>query len=111
MTKKEAYKSNSFQLLNGSLFFIVGNNSPLSATIVLSRSPMAYNTTASQDLLTCTNFVDFAKCEARFGHFSWSELDSNELEVKLEVLKGDENRDFHLLQNLTMGSAYFKQFM
>ena len=37
------------------------NNSLLSATSILSRSPMAYNTTASMDKLTCTNHVDFGK--------------------------------------------------
>ena len=37
--------------------------------------------------------------------------DSNYLDVKLEVFKGDNTRDFHLAQNLTMGEAHFNQFM
>ena len=37
---------------------------------------MAYNTTASLDKLTCTDSVDFGKCQGRFGRFSWSNKDS-----------------------------------
>ena len=44
-------------------------NSLLSATNILSRSPMACNTTASLDKLTCTDYVDFGKSSDRFGRF------------------------------------------
>ena len=30
---------------------------------------MAYNTTASLDKLNCTDYVDFGKCQDRFGQF------------------------------------------
>ena len=48
---------------------------------------MAYNTTASLDKLTCTDYVDFGKWHDRFGRFSWSKNDSNYLDVKLKVFK------------------------
>ena len=38
---------------------------------------MAYNTTATLDKLTCTDYVDFVKCQDRFEQFSWSKSDSN----------------------------------
>ena len=72
---------------------------------------MAYNTTASLDKLTCTNYVDFGKCEDRFGQFLWSKIDSNYLDVKLKVFRKDDKKEFRLVQNLTMGEADFKQFM
>ena len=72
---------------------------------------MAYNTTASLDKLTCTDYVDFGKCQDRFGQFSWSKNDSNYLDVKLKVFRKDDNKEFRLVQNLTMGEADFNQFM
>ena len=72
---------------------------------------MSYNTTASLDKLTCTDFVDFGKCQNRFGRFSWSKNNSNYLDVKLKVFKKDDNKEFRLVQNLTMGEADFNQFM
>ena len=58
------------QLQNQSLAFILKNKSLLSATSILSRSPMTYTTTASLDKLTCTDYVDFGKCQVTFGQFS-----------------------------------------
>ena len=97
------------QLQNHSLYFIL-KNSLLSATSILSRSP-AYNTTASLDKLTCTNYVYFGKCQDRFGQVSGSRNDSNYLVVKLKVFKEDDNKEFRLVQNLTMGEADFNQLM
>ena len=45
-------------------------NSLLSATSILSRSNMAYSTIKTLEKLTCTNYVDFGKCQERFGRFS-----------------------------------------
>ena len=109
MTKKDAYISNDMELQNHSLSFILKNKSILSATSILSRSPIAYNTTASLDKLTCTDYVDFGKCQDRFGRFSWSKNDSNYLDVKLKVFKKDDNKEFRLVQNLTMREADFSQ--
>ena len=53
------------------------NNSLLPATSILSRSPMAYNTTASLDKLACTDYVDFGRSQDRFGRFSWTKIDFN----------------------------------
>ena len=82
------------QLQNHSLTFVHKNHSLLSATSILSRSPMAYNTTALLDKLTCTDYVDFGKCQDRFGQSSWSKNDSDYLDVKLKVFKEDNNNKF-----------------
>ena len=76
-------------------------NSFFSATSILSSSPMAYNTTTFLDKLACTNYVDFGKSQDRFGRFSWSKNDSNYLDIKLKVFKGeDKNAEFRLRQNV-----------
>ena len=72
---------------------------------------MAYNLTASLEKLTCTDYVDFGKRQDRFGRFSWSKNDSNYLDVKLKVFKKGDNKQFRLVQNLTMGEADFNQFI
>ena len=109
-TKKDAYIGNEMQLQKHSLTFIHKNESLLSATSILSRSPMAYNTTDSLDMLTCTDYVHFGKCQDRFGQFYWSKNDSNYLDVKLKVFKIDDIKEFPLVQNLTMEEADFNQF-
>ena len=73
---------------------------------------MAYNTTGTLDKLTCTDYVDFGKCQDKFGRFSWSKNDSNYLDIKLKVFKReDKNVEFRLRQNLPMGQADFNQFI
>ena len=72
---------------------------------------MAYNNTVSLDKLTCFDYVDIGKCRDSFGGFLWSRNDSNYLDVKLNVFKNDDNKEFRLVQNLTMGEAGFNQFM
>ena len=64
------------QLQNHSSTFFHKNKSLLSATSILSRSPMAYNTAVSLDKLTCTDYVDFGKFQDRFGQISLSKNDS-----------------------------------
>ena len=108
--QKHAYIGNESQLQNPSLTLIHKNKSLLSATSILSRSHMAYTTTASLDKLTWTNYVDFGKCQDRFGNFSWSKNDSNFLDVKLKVFKKGDNKEFRLVQNLTIAQADFNQF-
>ena len=70
------------QLQNHFLTFNNKTISLLSTTSIPSRSPMGYNTTASLDNLTGTNHVDFGKSQDRFGQFSWSKKDSNNLDEK-----------------------------
>ena len=73
---------------------------------------MAYNTAACLENLTCTDYVDFAKCQDRFGRISWSKKDSNYLDIELKVFKReDKNAEFRLRQNFTMGEADFNQFI
>ena len=73
---------------------------------------MAYNTTASLDKLTCTDYVDFGNSQDRFGRFSWSKTDSNYLHIKIKVFKKeDKNAKLRLRQNLSMGEADFNQFI
>ena len=105
---------NEMQLQNHSLTFFHKNKSLFSATSFLSRSPMTYNTTASLEKLTCTDYVDFDKCQDRFGQFFWSKNDSNYLDVKLQTPKKfrkADKKEFRLVQNLTLREADFKQFM
>ena len=83
----------------------------LSATSILSRSPIAYNTTVSLDKLSCTNYGDFDKWQDKFGHFSSSKKDSNYLDVEFKVLKEADNEEFRLVQNFTMGEEDFNQFI
>ena len=91
--------------------FFHRNKSLLSATSILSRSPMAYNTSGSLDKLTCIDYVDYGKCQGRFGQISWSKNGSNYLDVTLKVFRKDDKKEFLLVQNLTMGEADFNQFM
>ena len=79
---------------NHSLISFHKNKSLLSATTFLSRSPMAYNTTPSLDKLTCTEYVDFGKCQDRFGQNSWSQNDSNYLDVKPKVIRKVDKKEF-----------------
>ena len=72
---------------------------------------MAYNTTASLQQLTCTDYVDFGKCQEGFGQFSWSKNDSIYLDVKLNVSKRDDNKEFPLVQILKIGEADFNLFV
>ena len=72
---------------------------------------MSYNTTATLDKLTCTDFVDFGKCQDRFGRFYWSRIDSNYLNLKLKIFKKDDKKELRLVQSLTMGEADLKEFM
>ena len=65
------------QLQNLSLTFFHKNKSLLSTSRFLSRSPMAYKTTASLDKLTCTDYVDFGKYQDRIEQFSWSKTIPN----------------------------------
>ena len=73
---------------------------------------MAYNTTASLDKLTCTDYVDFGKSLDRFGRLSWTKNDSNYLDIKLKLFtREDKNAEFRLRQNLSMGEPDFNQFI
>ena len=75
------------------------------------ESEKAYNTTATLDKLACTNYVDFGKCQDRFGRSSWSKNYFDYLDVKLRMFERDENKQFRLAQNLTMGEADFNQLI
>ena len=73
---------------------------------------MAYNTTETLDKLACTNYVDFGKCQDRFGRIFWSKSDYNYLDIKLKVFKRDyKNAEFRLRQNVSIGEADFNQFI
>ena len=112
MTKKVAYISNEIQFQNHSLNFIHDKKSLLSATNILSCSPMAYNTTASLHMLTCTDYVDFGKRQDRFEQIFWSINDSNYLDINLKLFKReDQKAEFHLRQVFTVGEADFNQFI
>ena len=106
-TKAVTYSSQIIVQLSFSII-----NSLPSATSIVPCSPMAYNTTASLNKLTCTNYVDFGKCQDRFGRFYWTKNDSNYLDNKLKVFKREnKNAEFWLRKNLSMGEADFNQFV
>ena len=92
MTKKDACISNKLLLQNHSLTLIQKKKPLPSAIGIPSRSLMTYYSTASLDKLTCSDYVDFGKCQDRFGRFSWFMNDSNYWEVKLNVFKKDDNK-------------------
>ena len=52
-----------------------------------------------------------ANAQADLDIFFWSKNGFNYLDVKLKVFKEDDNKEFRLVQNLTMGEADFNQFM
>ena len=110
MTKRDAYISNEMQL-KIVLLLSFTKKSLLSATSILSPSPMAYNTTGSLDKLTCTDYVDFGKCQDIFGQFFRSKNDSNYLDVKLKVFRKKDKKEFQLVQILKIVEADFNQFM
>ena len=57
--------------------------------------------------------MDFGRNQDIFGPFFRSEKDSNysDVDVKFKIFNKEDNKDFPLVQNLTMGEADFKQFM
>ena len=56
---------------------------------------MAYDTTETLNKMFFTNYVDFGKCQKRFGRFSWTKIDSNYMDSKLKVFKReDKNAEF-----------------
>ena len=112
MTKKDAFMRDKMQLQTHSLTFIHKNKSLLSATSILSRSPMTYNTTENLDKLACTDYVDFGKSQDRFRQVSWTKSDSIYLDIKLKKFKREgKNAEFRLRQNLSMGEADSNQFI
>ena len=46
----------------------------------------------------------------QFSTFLLVQNDSNNLDVKLKAFKEDDNKEFRLVQNLTIGEANFNQF-
>ena len=63
------------------------------------------------DKLACTNYMDFGKCQDRFGRIPWSKNSFDYLDVKVKVFKRDENKQFRLAQTLTMEETDFNQFI
>ena len=73
---------------------------------------MACNITETLDKLACTNYVDFGKCQDRFGQFSWPKNISNYLVFKLKVSRReDKNAKSRLRQNFAIGDADFNWFI
>ena len=53
-----------------------------------------------------------ARFKMDLDNFFWSKNDSNYTDIKLKVfMREDENEEFRLRQNLTMGEAYSNQFI
>ena len=103
MAGRDACRSNELQLQNFSLNFIPKSKPILSARRILSRSPMAHDTIASLNKLSFTDYVDFSNCQNKLELFFRSKNDSNYLDVKPKIFKKGENKEFQLVQKLTMG--------
>ena len=63
------------------------------------------------DKLACTDYVDFGKCQDRFRQISRSKNSFDYLDIKLKKFNKDENKQFGLAQNLTMGEADSNEFI
>ena len=73
---------------------------------------MAYNTNASLDKLTCTDYVDFGKRQDQFGHFSWSKNDSNYFDgCKSQSIQESWQERVPTGPKSFNGEADFNQFM
>ena len=55
--------------------------------------------------------IDFGKCQAQFGHPSWSKKYSQYLDVNFNVFEKVDIKDFRLVQNFTMGEEDFRRFI
>ena len=107
-----AFKSSYLQLSNLCSNFLLKTNSLLSAKSNLSGRSMAYSTSSALDKQTCTDHVDFGKCQDRFGQFSWTKSHSNYLDIKLKVFKREnKNAEIRLRQIFPMGEVDFNQFI
>ena len=73
---------------------------------------MAYNTSPTKHKQTCTDYVEFGKCQDRFVRFSWTKNDSNYLDIIVEMFKREcKNAELRLRQNFTMAEAGFNRFI
>ena len=60
----------------------------------------AWKTTASLDQLTCTDNVDFGKCQNRVQNFFWLKNLDTFLRVNFYISNEDDNGDFLLVKKL-----------
>ena len=72
---------------------------------------MAYKTTVPLDKLARTDYVVFGRCQDRLGRTFSSKNSFYYLDVKLEVFKKVEDKEFRLTQNLTKREADFIRFI
>ena len=72
---------------------------------------MAYSTTTFLEKLACSDYVDFGNCQDRLGEISWSKTSIDYLDMKFNLFRKDENKEFCFAQNLTMGETDFSQFI
>ena len=87
-------------------------NSPSSAKSNLSERTIACNTSATLEKQICADYVDFGKCQDRFGQFLGTNNDSNFLDIKVKVFKREsKHAEVRLRQNFTMGEVDFIQFL
>ena len=69
---------------------------------------MTYNTSPTLEKQTCTDYVDFGKCQDIFGQFSWTINDSNYLDFKLNVFKKEsKDTELRLSEHFATGETDF----
>ena len=91
MTKNEAQIANNLPIQNPSSTFIHKNKSLVSTSSLLSRSAMAYNTSAPLEKLNYTDRVEFGICQDRFGQFVSTKM-IRITWMKLKVSEKDDNK-------------------
>ena len=110
MTKKDAYTSNELQLQNHSLTFIHKKIPSFSYQHSISFT----HGFEHYCLLGQANLVRFCAVWQMAKHI-WTYFTVQKgclyLDVKLEIFKKNDNKEFRLVESLTMGEAEFKQFM
>ena len=100
-TENDTYSNNKLQLRNHSLSFLHKSKPILLATNILFCSPK----------VTCIDYVDFGRCQIRFGRLPWSEKDSIYSDIKLKLFRKGDNKEVQLVQKFTKTEGDFNQFM
>ena len=111
-TEKETHRGNKCNIRSNSLCFVLKITSLLLATSTLSQRPNSkvYKTTASLDKLTCTRFVELAKCQPRFGCF-FVQNTFQQRRCEWQNFEENDNRDSRPFQRLTMRDSVCNQFL
>ena len=96
-----AFKILSFSK-SKSVFSIISLLSP-------QPKPMAYNTPASNDKTTCTDYVYFGKWQERRGQFAWSKNDLKNFGCKTQNFQESQKQRYLTSRNFYSGIVRYQQ--